>query len=734
MAVELTSKTISVLEQTSIGPRLVFKIEDYPTFFSTSEILESIKIGDTNLYLDGSWNIGGGRAIPNQLSYVTLDGTTTTINQQLSQDRGTSSSVSSIQISLLDKNNTVSALISPGIALNDVIGKRGRFWLGFEGTSYPEDYVLLFNGQIMDIEAQPGKIRLTIDHPDQKKRQKIFVKGTTSLTSSINASATNAPVANVAPFVTPLVTDFITTCCIRIGDEIMKYTGTFTGPDEFVGLTRGYLGTIAASHDVNADVETFFIFEGNPIDIALRMMLSGPDAYHSSGIAAGKIGYDEAGNVVANAVYVPNVNLVVDYGLRVGDTVLFTSGPNNGVICNVFSVVVESDGSYFISDMPLVSQLEATSTLSIRSRYNTMVTGLGMSPLDVDIDQFEQIKDKYVSLDTMKIYVRDTIEAKDFIEKELLLPVACYNLPRKAKSSVGYTAEPLPGTDTVVLNESNIKNPSKVIVRRSVAKNFFNTILYQFDEQVLYEKFSTAVVSIESGSVDRIPVGAKTLEIKSKGLRSSLGGVATSSTSGRRKLSRYGYGAEYIENIEVLFSTGFSVEIGDVVLLDSTNMSMVNSKTGDRTAFQRLYEVSNKSIDVKTGAIKLSLVDTRFSNSNRYGTISPASYVDSVIDARTVIIKPSFNSRFGLDEWRKWAVGYSVVFRNSSYTVESAPITISKIVGNKIFFASDISITPAANYVMEFSKYDYLNGVQTNLHASLSGVNFADGTKPYAFY
>jgi hypothetical protein len=463
-------------------------------------------------------------------------------------------------------------------------------------------------------------------------------------------------------------------------------------------------------------------------------MLSGSLAYFVEDVPATKIGYNEAGDAVANAIYLSGVDLQVDYGLRIGDSVLITDGANDGVSGFVFNVVKESDGSYLVLDMPLVSELTTIGLLSFRSRYNTMVDGLSMSPLDVDIDQLEQIKDKYVSLDTMKIYLRDTVEGNTFLEKELFLPVACYNLPRKAKSSVGYTAEPLPGTNTVVLNSSNIKNPSKVIVRRSVAKNFFNTILYQFDEQVLDEKFSTAVVSVESGSVNRIPVGAKTLEIKSKGLRSILGGLSTATTSGRRKLSRYGYGAEYIENIEVLFSTGFSVEIGDVVLLDSTDLSMVNSKTGDRTPFQRLYEISNKSIDVKTGSIKLSLVDTRFATSNRYGTISPSSEIDAFIDSHTVLLKPGYSSRFGADEWRKWSVGFVVKIRSSNYSAESTKLTITKIVGNKITFAEVISISVSPNYVMDFASYSDLNGVQTNLCAAISATPFPDATQPYVFY
>src|SRR4051812_35867837 len=104
MAFEITQNALLSTKNLNINPQLVLKIDGVPTLYGAVEIDKFIKIGDPLLLIGGGWKIGGLTPVEDQGSYIMLKGTSAEITQQLDIGKGIGTSVSSLGISLVDKN------------------------------------------------------------------------------------------------------------------------------------------------------------------------------------------------------------------------------------------------------------------------------------------------------------------------------------------------------------------------------------------------------------------------------------------------------------------------------------------------------------------------------------------------------------------------------------------------------------------------------------------------------
>jgi hypothetical protein len=199
-----------------------------------------------------------------------------------------------------------------------------------------------------------------------------------------------------------------------------------------------------------------------------------------------------------------------------------------------------------------------------------------------------------------------------------------------------------------------------------------------------------------------------------------------------RLLKRYSRGAEYVNSIEVLASVGIPVEVGDVVVFDFQTLQMTDTTSGTRGGSLRLMEVRNKIQDNKTGRVTLNLVDTSFGVSDRYGRISPASYIRAGATTTVLDLDPSF--RANVTEGSKWApyVGAPIVVRSLDYLTTSTS-TIDSVVNNTITLSTPLSFAPSAGMLMELDTYDNQTEKVKLLFAFLSDDdnNFSDGEPPY---
>jgi hypothetical protein len=708
MAFSLTKLAKIRKDQVGVNPQLVLEIDGFDTRFGVGIIKKYIKVGDPDLYVDGSWFIGGFRALENQIDAISLDGTSNTIKQQLLQDKGGTSSVSTIQISLIDVNEQITKLITPGGSLDEILAQKARVYLGFEETAFPEDFNIIFQGIIDNVDAS-GKIVLNIAHPEQKKRQELFPQIQTELSAGINNSQTTITLGTVGNIVAPNADPMIESY-VRIGDELIQFTGINTGTRQLTGCTRGALGTTAASHSINADVTTFYRIKGPTIDIALKLMLSGGQEYWGNKQAT-NIVRTTGSTDVANSIFFQDLDVEAVYGITGGDFISITDSliPSNNVTdaLIVDSVSVEG-GSYIIIDQPLTLEINTDAVATFKSKYNTLSTGLGMTGDEVDVKQFEYVKEFFSgSLPDYDYYAKDTIEMKKFLDEEILFPAACYTLPRKGRVSVGFNAPPVSVDAVPKLDSSNVTKPNNTKSQRSLNKNFYNSVLYAYNDDLLEDKNLSGELYVSGDSTSRIRIpGLKTMKIEAKGLRPGVDAAGIIRINSQRILDRYKFAAEKF-SISVQYGDSFNIEVGDIVLFGDENLQIADTRSGTRSMQPRLFEVVDKSLNIKTGEVSIELLDTNFSLDGRYGVFSPSSVITHGTTT-SLIISESFGIPASIREYDKWEnyVGQKVLVHDEDYTFSEEVKFIGFSQSNRYqMLIEPLSIAPPAGYIVDIPNY-----------------------------
>ena len=722
MATELTNTAQIKADNRNQEPQLVLQIDGVETVFGIGQVKKYVKIGDPELYVDGSWKIGGLNPYEDQSDAIDLAASSNTISQQLLQDKGGTSSVPSIQISLIDIDEEITRLITPSEVVEDILGRKASVYLGYRETAFPQDFVRIFSGVIDEVNAGTTII-LNVAHPEQKKRAELFQKITTELTTDLNYRSqriqhilyrtrrdvvgtvtvtytTGATVGNeivsvagtnivvqiaagvtqarhirdkiersidalslvevkvdsdfinepqtIQPL-TSLLSDTIINVkstkgmllpvpsegfrtYVRVNDEVIEYTG-FTDTT-ITGLVRGAFAAVderseGASHETEDTVDTFYRLEGQAFDLALKILMSGGPQYYVNSIQIKSIVEVEGVGSIPNAVWFENLNLQDAWGVTVGDkaTIIDDTIPTNNVIDALISDIVSTPyGSYIILDgVSLTSQILSTGTISFASKWNVYPVGAGLElgGDEVDVPEFERLRESFASsIFTYDFYLKDSVQAKEFIDTQILFPTGAFSLPRRGKISVGYTSPPIGSADIKVLDSSNTSKPQQTKIKRSINKYFYNNVLFKFNEAVVDDLFLSGDLETNQDSKNRIPVGNKTLIIECGGIRPSTDTTVIIDILKRRFQDKYKFGAELIST-QAFYGKSFNTDVGDVVVFGDSILNLPDTKKGTRDFAPRLFEVANKSLSIKTGEVKLELLDSGYSLADgRYGIVS----------------------------------------------------------------------------------------------------------------
>lgn len=776
MAYDVPKAARLASEKQNIEPHIVLEIDGVSTLYGAAIIKKVARIGDPNLLIGDDWQIGGTIEIEDQDSLITLDsGTTTSITQKLEPDRGNGSSISSMTVSLVDIDGEAAKLVSPGVKVDDALGRKAIVYLGFKGTAFPEDYMIFFRGIIDGIDTDAGVVKLNLAHPDTKKRQTLFGPASSTLTTEIPASGYaygDIKCADTSDFIYPATTfDGNVTYnhrgargYVKIDDEIFEYSGlrnqfssTPTNTSLF-GMKRAQFGSVAAAHAIGAKVEKYmYRLTGNVIDLALKLMLSDEEfTPYIKDVVISKVVtvVNEPLNLGVGEIHIFDSNFAEKFGVSVGDhfrikhgstiTYPFDAGlADTGVSSNFITAIETTDEATILTvnlSLNLLANPTQPLTLSLRSQYNTLGFGLGMTPDEVDIDEHLKIKRLYLSGFDVDLYIKDEENLKELIEKELYLVAGAWSLPRKGKSSIGMHIGPVPDLGLQVITKSDAVNPDKLSVNRSINKNMYNTVVYLFDEAHNEDRFLSYANNYSADSLNRIPIGIKAFRVQARGLRSALNGTNLAIAAANRRLNRYKFGAESISNLEIAFAKGFRMEIGDVFLFDARGLNLLNSKLGNRNPEPKFYEIINKSIDFKTGKCVFQIVDTNYSTQNRYGRISPSSRIKTGL-SQTKFIVEQWNpeSIFGTNEGKKWAqfltegrtIGIKV--RSADFTTRFFQTTIKSVVGNTVEVNQALGFVPQAGDWLEFADYDFAGttALQKALYVYMRDTDFADGGDQY---
>jgi len=756
------SEYLRLNQRTNKFLNVVFSIDGVDTSFSMVPSYTLVRYGDPGIVYNLPGIIYGGlRRLDDVKPYLVFE-QALTFSQRLEPEQGRAS-ISTLSIALIDKNGEVSELVSPGGGVVDEIMGRGvTIRLGFADSSFPDDYVTAFRGVIQGITLQTGRVIFALADANQKRRNQLFRVEKTYLTAAIGAVDTVIPVENTGGFYQQILGPAGTydpgvKTYIKIDDEFMEYGPAGLAPTS-VTVTRGARGTTIASHDADADVTHYIELTDNAFTLALKLMLSGWAGPYESGVAVKALGtlIDPALPAYPNGVlFPPGVDPFDQYGLTIGDyvTISGSTAGNDGVytVTGFVDPFDRPNNGVLLSAALNVENPATSVSLSFRSRYDTLPTNAGMKihPAQVDVLKHESLRSNFFigQENTVKILVLDEQPGKDFIEKQIYFPIGCYSLTRFGRLSVGFTSPPLAGSTLITLDADTVIQPNSITQTRSLAnRRFFNEIKFEYNRNDAGD-FETVLRTVDSESLTKIGQ-TSTLPIQAGALRSPEPGFAGNeiliNRVSRRMLARYRLAA-YEISLTANWAAGGEIEVGDVVMLsDNGGLQITNFDNGARSSGSVLYEVIDRTIDVKAGNVKLKLLGgLGFALNDRYGTISPSNLISATGTTNTkVALKSSYGQTTAADIVEKWTpyVGQQITIHKPDYSLTQTATLTGFDAGapSTITVSPTLAWTPAENDVVEIQSYptstdplesDFLKAIHAFIDPTLTVVSGISDTQ-----
>lgn len=181
------------------------------------------------------------------------------------------SSIGEITFELIDEEGVITQLIT-----NYRFKNRLCTLFGGYADIDEADFVPIYTGIVTNVlENKVGAYRFVVSDLMRITKEEVFVAAT-KLKTGMSAGASSMTVFNASLFA-PSTSSFGGGNYLRVDDEIIAYTSVSQNADgswTFSGLSRAQFGTRRVNHDPDVDVVNFIKLEGNPIDIALKILLT----------------------------------------------------------------------------------------------------------------------------------------------------------------------------------------------------------------------------------------------------------------------------------------------------------------------------------------------------------------------------------------------------------------------------------------------------------------------------
>lgn len=752
----MSSKNYDAINASSVKePIVILKIDGLPFVFGSNVIYRQPRYDDPNLFYDGSINYD--QLVPvdqdKQKALIDRKGSFSTISQKLEQWDG-KASVETFNIRLVDKDQIVSKVCTPGAYLDEILNKKVTVYFGFSNIAYPEDYITLFKGYINNIRIGQGYVDFIFTDPSNKRKQVVFNASTTDLTLGVSSIDTQLKLTSTANLYRSILnplgdTDSTVHLGLLIDDkEYVSFTNADIIDINTVNVTRARFGTLPVAHAAGVTCKMVLHIEDNPINIALKTMLSGWNGPWKTGVKIFGIINADNSNLISDSITFPlDVDVIRDYGLNPGDFLTLTGctiPTNNGVftiadIVNDNRTVTVVQTGILTQENPVAGFI--TGVTDFRNKYDVYpeTAGLSLNADDVFVTQFEYIRDVFAQYQFKYDIVGSEASGKTWIETHLLKPIGAYSLTQGARISAGITHPPLANDLTKFIEAKNVINPKEVIVERGLSSSrlFYNEILFKYNYDAVNNSFNSSFRYIDAEAQNRMDQ-VSVLEMEMRGLDNSDLSRSIMTARAKRIIQRYKYAAETI-SLRAFFSTGHQIDAGDImVLTDSTPpvLQITNTEDGTRGVYNRIMEVQERSIDISGGTTSVKLLSNNgFSITDRYAVIGPASLIDDTFANTPSLIKykDSFGAKFPSAEFKKWQdyAGSVIRVHNNAYT-DDEETTFTLDSSNKyiMHLSPALPFTPGADYVIEFSKYDDSNATTNSLvkstFCSLDSTAFID--------
>ena len=822
MAFVLSEKAKDLLAQKNIEQQIILEIDGFPHIFGGTAVKVIAKIGQADLKIDGSWLIGGYVTDENSKDWVIADKTSNRISQQIQADKGSISSISTMRVSLLDKDDYLTSQFSPGNVVDDVLSKNADIYLGFGSNSdHPKDSMKIFAGTISALNFGAGFVEVEVSHPEYLKKQELFPSYKTKITEGKTLANNSGDynklyVDTLTGFITGTTTTYgdVLTGGVRINDELMAATENAGGyldltrekyntekgdggkdPGDAIAITGGtgqteftvgstdaekffvgaelevynsgfshhnlsvYVtdvdGTTITTGDVGfgynssglkvnfkgnyhvgeTDVDGVYFLNGKPIDIALKILLSDGGTYFKENQDIIDINILE-GVETDGAILFDDYDIQETLGLVVGDFITITGSEaspvdytaNNVTLAPITGFGKTTNGRSYvkIASGTLVKNTGTAAVAKFKSKYNVLPAdaGVGLTPITVDVARHEYYDNLIgTSFPDIDLVITEPIKADELINKKLYWICGLYSVPRKGKVSVQASLPPLADLDTKVIDDTKVLNPSSLKIKRSVNSQFYNVVQYRFAPNIIEDKYKGGIITISADSTERIKVGNRVLKIDADAFQDDSATRNFIDLNIKRLLQKYQYGAEQIDVI-VHYSVGYNMDVGDSIIAQFKNLKVTDTINGTRAFESRVMEIQNKTLDIKSGKITLSLVDTIYSVIGRWGTFCPSSKVSSTPSTAGSITTLPITVEYGTDsttqqEKDKWQayLGAKVQIRSSDFSYQETA-TLSGFNGVTGFMeVTDLSGSlPSVGYFIEPPPYNTADAVYKSVN------------------
>lgn len=233
----LSDRLKSKLESRIYTPVLVLEIDGLPVV-SSGSLTKAINFDDPDFVFDMGERFDSLVKNRDILLLVDMKSSTTSLTQQMNQTNGLIGA-QNYTISLVDFGGIVTEWITPGVRLDDILGKKAKVYFTVEGCQHPQDSLPLMFGFVEGYTSAAASVEKHISSVEKLKQSDVllptateildFPAFTTTVASNVPEGTGNIPVTNISGFPDPGNPFYLGPGArfrylVKIGSDIMSYS------------------------------------------------------------------------------------------------------------------------------------------------------------------------------------------------------------------------------------------------------------------------------------------------------------------------------------------------------------------------------------------------------------------------------------------------------------------------------------------------------------------------------
>lgn len=352
--------------------------------------------------------------------------------------------------------------------------------------------------------------------------------------------------------------------------------------------------------------------------------------------------------------------------------------------------------------------------------YDVLHDGLGIDPADIDITSIENIRTNFFPTRTVKFQLFDIQNTLQFLEQELLQSINSRFIDTLSGISIAVLDQSVPGAVLNELNKTNLRNTKPVL--KMNANRIINQVEIFWDYEDGTDTYKKISFFEDTDSQAKYGIRQNKLIYKFKGIKDSLSGSSIVQDIADRLLARFSTPQVQID-VTGMFKT-YAIVPGEKVFLTHPDVLMEGGALGISTEL----EVIAKSINYKTGDVKLSLAYTSYRNTRR-GLIAPCKPILTVTSQKqfTVVDVTHYQAGYFLKLYDKVT---NTFYADAANEIESVDESTNTIVMKNNFTTT---LATDGDMLIRFADYDDSSELQKARFAYISPNSgfFGDGKKGY---